>query len=172
MIDGQPSCKCNAKALDSLTKYECNLPDGTTQCVKPDNSTGDIKSWQEADRFYSASYGAQCEAQKEWGWSVCTNASTGEILLQPTADWCTKAWCYIDSCKCDTPDITPSSYFASHGLVDLKYSYATCGEIDTWTSGNTDNTIGQGAGCEVEMAGAFSFQLGGFSMLLLAVTML
>lgn len=172
--EGSPNCTCNAKALDKIPKFDCDIGYGITQCVKPDKPIGDIKRWQEGDRFYSAKYGASCEAQLEFSWSSCANATTGEFLLQPTASFCTKPWCYVDPCQCDSPDITSSSYFKSYGIGELKYSYATCGGIDSdpFDDGNTQEETDCTEAPPEVVDGATSVQLGGFSMALLVVTML
>merc|ERR1711879_856520 len=91
-------------------------------------------------------------------------------LLDPKEEWCTKPWCYVDNCKCDTPDVVSSSAFQSHG-IDLQYSYAACGSVDDWTATNTNKKVGEGA-CDVNTSGAFALHSSAFFASLLGVTAL
>jgi hypothetical protein len=82
--------------------------------------------------------GSGCQPWPEVSWQECFNNSEAQIpkvpqeLVTPTADWCTQPWCYVDPCKCDAPDVRASSTFSSYGV--MKYSYATCGAVGTYTS--------------------------------------
>lgn len=41
-------------------------------------------------------------------------------------DWCDRAWCYVDLCNCDAPDMAESEYFKVADELKLGYSYLTC----------------------------------------------
>merc|ERR1712039_75482 len=90
---------------------------------------GDIAWWKD----YPADYGSQCQPWPEPAQSVCFNASEAQDpkvpqqLLQPALSWCTDAWCYVDPCKCDAPDVAASAVFAF--VHEMYYSYATCGSM-------------------------------------------
>jgi hypothetical protein len=75
-----------------------------------------------------------------------------------------QAWCYVDPCNCDDPDIAFSDYFAvdttSNGFP-LFYSYGTCGREDMYTcvgfaedkcTADPDCTLAEGV-CRTSSAG-------------------
>merc|ERR1712217_458150 len=147
---------------DTIPKVDCDFTFATNthngKCVKLDDTYGN-QDW----RMYPADYGAQCQMHTEYSYKACTDETKlvkdktpPERLLDPKEDWCKKEWCYVDACKCDTPDVVSSSAFQSHG-VELKYSYAACGSVDDWTSTNTNKKVGEGA-CDVDTSGASALQ--------------
>ena len=56
--------------------------------------------------------------------------------------WCAKKWCWVDPCSCSImPEPKRSSYFPDAKKDDkpVYYSYATCGEADTFTADHHRN---------------------------------
>jgi len=55
------------------------------------------------------------------------------------ADWCAKAWCYVDKNNCDA-EFAPatSGYLVDSSGTQHYYSYLTCGHTDTYTSSRMD----------------------------------
>ena len=67
-----------------------------------------------------------------YGSDVCARHDQN---LPPSCDgdapsWCTSAWCWVDPANCALTN-TQSSYFVASKIA---YSYATCGEKDTYSS--------------------------------------
>merc|ERR1711879_913360 len=158
-IDGMPTCKCKGALDPAIPRVACDENFGgmqVTECVNVENSYGDAEhTWN----LYPSDYGSECSVWPEPKYAVCYNfnvtngVKTVEKRNPPAKAWCDNEWCYVDSCKCDAPDITESSAFASFGV--MKYSYASCGNVDDYTAENTDNVVGGGV-CEVETSGAAS----------------
>lgn len=77
-----------------------------------------------------AELGSTCKAWDSMGvHSDCSG--------NPSPFWCRQSWCYVDPTNCDAalPAPQKSTYLAAariHGLP-LFYSYATCGETDTFS---------------------------------------
>merc|ERR1711977_505447 len=78
----------------------------------------------------------------EPGHSACSDLTTvppEQLPQSMQADWCYAKWCYIDPCNCDASDATKSDYFPG----SLFYSYATCGDKNTYTAvESATNTVG------------------------------
>ena len=80
---------------------------------------------------YPASYGlGTCEKHDE---TLAPYCSVGTGRSPP--EWCADTWCYVDKDTCNRVNLK-SSYFVD---VDLYYSYATCGSLnsfDSWFGAN------------------------------------
>merc|ERR1712217_668227 len=158
-IDGMPTCKCKGALDAAIPRVACNENFGggeVTECVNVDTTYADsTNDWT----LYPATYGSECNVWPEPRYAVCYNFNVTDGVKSvekrnpPAETWCDTAWCYVDPCKCDAPDITESGAFKSFGV--MKYSYASCGNSDSYTAANTDNVVGGGV-CEVETAGAVS----------------
>jgi len=88
--------------------------------------------------LYPLNYGFHnCVKQDYWLPPTCADATNKPKTDAP--DWCGKKWCFVDKAACAyTGDDVPvaSSYFKREGKTDvLFYSYKTCGETDTFTTG-------------------------------------
>jgi hypothetical protein len=110
---------------------------------------------------YGADYGESCKIQKEPGATACFDLSKTppvEKAQSAQANWCNQKWCYIDPCNCDAPDATKSDYFPA----TLHYSYATCGDKNTYTAlESSTNTVGNAECATVEGASdAHSLKMG------------
>merc|ERR1712039_591194 len=117
--DGHANCKCSGGIPTTVPREACSVawaPGG--QCVMVDSTYGDLDY-----KKYSAEYGKICEAHMEPAWADCfTNVTSGdpEERNPPAATWCTDAWCYVDQCKCDAPDVKKSSAFAPDNSADCE----------------------------------------------------
>ena len=112
---------------------------------------------------YPGDYGETCKAWLETGHSSCTDLTTVPPTQKPLseqADWCSAPWCYIDPCNCDAPDATKSDYFPG----EVFYSYATCGEKNTFVGvASATNTVGNAectSAASEEASDAHSLQMG------------
>merc|ERR1719498_1438016 len=104
---------------------------------------------------YPANFGEYCGVYVDPGHSACfdiTQIPPVEKATSDQADWCPRSWCYVDPCNCDAADATKSDYFPG----TLFYSYATCGDKNTYTAmESATNTVGNAA-CETAGGGAGS----------------
>lgn len=78
---------------------------------------------------YPGAVGTYCSA-----WDA-NNAPKCKTDSPPS--WCSQAWCYVDGSSCEIsvpPKVTKAMKGASIGGEDLRYSYATCGGSDSFTS--------------------------------------
>jgi hypothetical protein len=119
---------------------------------------------------YPGDFGETCKYWLDPGHSACFDLTTvppTEKNFADMADWCPKKWCYIDPCNCDASDATKSDYFPG----SLVYSYATCGDKNTYTAmESATNTVGNAecATASEDSDDAQSLTIG-FGMLLAAV---
>eukprot|EP00547_Thalassionema_nitzschioides_P011430 CAMPEP_0194258138 /NCGR_PEP_ID=MMETSP0158-20130606/40688_1 /TAXON_ID=33649 /ORGANISM="Thalassionema nitzschioides, Strain L26-B" /LENGTH=658 /DNA_ID=CAMNT_0038997441 /DNA_START=110 /DNA_END=2086 /DNA_ORIENTATION=- len=66
-------------------------------------------------------YGVNCSKHDENGFNECANTS------HPSPPHCTRNWCYVDHTRCNL------THKISYYLPTRYYSYATCGELDSFT---------------------------------------
>jgi hypothetical protein len=141
--EGLATCQCMGTIL-----WTTHAP-GNTKACSWDWAVNDLctKPTGLASNFtdYPGDYGQSCKKQLEPGHSACFDLSTSpptEKTISAQADWCATPWCYIDPCNCDASDATKSDYFPG----TLFYSYATCGEKNTYTAvESATNTVGNAA---------------------------
>jgi len=114
---------------------------------------------------YPGDYGETCKpgGHKEPGQAACfdlTKVPPEELPTATQADWCYTKWCYIDPCNCDASDATKSDYFPGA----LFYSYATCGDKNTYTAlESATNSVGNAECAQAsneEASDASSLQVG------------
>jgi hypothetical protein len=129
-------------------------------CVKP---TGLASNFTD----YPANFGEYCGVYADPGHSSCYDLTTVPPTakeVKDQADWCLRAWCYVDPCNCDASDATKSDYFPG----TLFYSYATCGEKNTYTAmESATNQVGNAA-CQTagtddsggSSSGAYTLKMG------------
>jgi hypothetical protein len=114
---------------------------------------------------YPGDYGESCKIQLEPGHAACFDLTTvppTEKAISDQAGWCQDKWCYIDPCNCDASDATKSDYFPG----SLFYSYATCGDKNTYTAvESATNTVGNAECATASESDAQSLKMG-FGMLL------
>jgi hypothetical protein len=133
---GLSSCACLGALPSSIPDIDCTYDWAFKgKCVK---AVGLVSNFT----TYAADYGESCKIQKEPGSSSCfdiTKTPPEEKATANQANWCNQKWCYIDPCKCDASDATKSDYFPDV----LFYSYATCGDKNTYTAlESASNTVG------------------------------
>ena len=74
----------------------------------------------------------------DYGFSSCAQHDDGQLPYCNVAnppEWCADTWCYVDKDTCNRVNLK-SSYFVD---IDLYYSYATCGSLnsfDSWFGAN------------------------------------
>merc|ERR1712224_612109 len=152
---GLASCACLGQLPDSVTDIDCDYKWAfEKKCVK---TVGLVSNFT----TYPADYGESCKIHKEPGASSCfdlTKVPPEEKATADQANWCNQKWCYIDPCNCDAPDATKSDYFPD----TLHYSYATCGDKNTYTAlESSTNTVGNAECATVEKASnAYSLKMG------------
>jgi hypothetical protein len=113
--------------------------DGTTQVALSE----DVKA------NYPADLGASCQA-----WDANSHPDCeGWQWRKDVPNWCTRRWCYVDPCNCNTLDgwvsVPPklSSYMPSSTYKGrpVYYSYATCMDTDEWIADEEDACENQGS---------------------------
>ena len=87
--------------------------------------------------LYPLAYGVGCKKHNEMKGADCTVASP--------PGWCSSMWCWVSANNCNDPAIPGviasggSSYFPDpDGAPVSVYSYATCGQDDTFTDSDQD----------------------------------
>lgn len=95
----------------------------------------------------TSSYGVGCNSH-DIGTTVCNDyedcrevPSFLPLDTDPpscTQNWCSRNWCYIDPNNCDKLVKKFSDYLPESGLW---YSYATCGELDSFTNTTRLNAL-------------------------------
>jgi hypothetical protein len=143
---GMSSCACLGALPDSVDDIDCSYDWAFNgKCVK---TVGLVSNFT----TYAADYGESCKIHLEPGSSSCFDLTTVPPTAKAIVDqanWCNQKWCYIDPCNCDAPDPTNSDYFPD----TLHYSYATCGDKNTYTAlESSTNTVGNAQCAEVEKA--------------------
>jgi len=152
---GLPTCQCMGALPASVVEFDCSWDWAYNgKCVKPGGLTSNFTD-------YPANYGHNCQIQLEPGHSGCWDITTVPPTQKPQsaqANWCFQKWCYIDPCSCDAPDATKSDYFPDV----MFYSYATCGDKNTYTAlESSSNSVGNAECATVEKASdAHSIQMG------------
>mmetsp|Transcript_99649 Transcript_99649/g.177392 ORF Transcript_99649/g.177392 Transcript_99649/m.177392 type:complete len:417 (-) Transcript_99649:77-1327(-) len=129
----------------AVSQEPANYGKTSCQCIGINDVGGSIKASVGKDQTaeYPADLGAACEA---WDHGHHPSCAVSEPLkddfdnasyIKDNPSWCTKAWCYVDPCECDLPtQPKPAGYLPDgkyHGMP-LYYSYATCGNEDSFTS--------------------------------------
>jgi hypothetical protein len=136
-VTGLPSCAClGALPADRIPDFDCSYSWAFNgRCVDTVGTNSNFTA-------YPADYGESCKIHKEPGSSSCFDLTTTpptELATSKQANWCNQKWCYIDPCNCDAPDATKSDYFPA----TLHYSYATCGDKNTYTAlESSTNVVG------------------------------
>merc|ERR1711879_160155 len=169
-LEGTPNCRCLLTATDHIKKENCSAwseADSVIEKVHGKCMDVDPPYSNMGYRRYPAKYGLQCEEQKEWGLNVCAKNESytydaslkdkpelgaPEMLLEPVKGWCSEPWCYVDPCKCSTPDQADSTAFQSYE-VQLTYSYAACLSQDDYTAAHTDKKPGGNKCANVDASG-------------------
>jgi hypothetical protein len=166
---GVETCPCLQKAV--WTEYapglqiDCSWEWGINgKCNSP---TGLVSNFTD----YPADFGEQCKVWLDPGHSACSDLTTvppTPLPISMQADWCYAKWCYVDPCNCDASDATKSDYFPG----TLFYTYATCGDKNTYTAvESATNTVGNaecagaGAADGESASDAHSLQMGAGLML-------
>uniref|UniRef100_A0A7S4RFW6 Ionotropic glutamate receptor C-terminal domain-containing protein n=1 Tax=Ditylum brightwellii TaxID=49249 RepID=A0A7S4RFW6_9STRA len=74
-------------------------------------------------------YGVGCEAHDEITPACSDDQCSTQVPLPDDCDkfWCARSWCFVDPSNCKLLH-TPSIHF-----TDRHFSYATCGQIDSFT---------------------------------------
>jgi len=105
-------------------------------CIGLDNITGVTTALilGRLHAHYPADLGAHCAA-----WDNGMHPISCKEHQEPGMGnaWCAQQWCFVDPCNCDIDSKPkPSTYLpaASYQGKPLFYSYATCGDTDTWKS--------------------------------------
>jgi len=130
---GFPTCLCLTEI--PMTKYDCTYDFNVNgKCV---SLTGISQNFT----YAAGDFGTSC---KIW-WdptAACMDITQYPPDWKPLseqADWCQRPWCYVDPCNCDVADATKSDYFPG----EVFYSYATCGEKNTFVGvASATNTVG------------------------------
>lgn len=141
---GEAGCPCIAELPAGICDIDCSYTWAYNgKCV---NATG-LHEKGRNFTLYPGNYGETCGVYDEPGSASCfdmTQSPPVELPASKQADWCGRNWCYVNPCACELNDPTISAYFtSSSGSNDLYYSYATCGDLDTYTAGSdTGNTVG------------------------------
>ena len=65
--------------------------------------------------------------------------------LEKPAQWCFKAWCYVDPCNCITVAPPKVAHYieATYQSHSIYYSYETCGDEDHYTSTFAEACVNQ-----------------------------
>lgn len=115
--------------------------DARCPCVGFDNMQGAVTFQidETTKAQYPAEVGGTCQA---WDYQrypkECEQGTDADYArLGEMPEWCLKQWCYVDACNChihDNPKISKYMPSATFQGKQLYYSYATCGEEDTWTA--------------------------------------
>jgi len=145
---GMPSCACLGALPSSVADFDCTFDWALAgKCVKTVGLSSNFTS-------YGAGYGESCTIHQEPGASSCYDLTTTPPTQKPQsnqANWCNQKWCYIDPCNCDAVDATKSDYFPD----TLHYSYATCGDKNTYTAlESSTNTVGNAECATAEGGGS------------------
>mmetsp|Transcript_97725 Transcript_97725/g.309894 ORF Transcript_97725/g.309894 Transcript_97725/m.309894 type:complete len:467 (-) Transcript_97725:323-1723(-) len=121
---------------DSLTwgRTECQCVgftelSGFAVAHAPQSGNGTDEAASTLDFNLSASVGSTCKAWDDGAHPACQGSGS-------KPDWCTKRWCLVDPCKCglDTPPKISTYFTGAKWLThQVYYSYAACGETDTYT---------------------------------------
>lgn len=105
---GRSGCPCiNPSEFNCVASKEGTVTFNaapTMACLVPSNYASACSAW---DAMVGMHYSMKC-----------SNSNP--------ASWCSKAWCYVDRCNCDDPEMAPSTYFKVSGELNLGYSYRTC----------------------------------------------
>ena len=135
--EGTAGCKCLGQWGDihDQKDHDCNYAWAYNgKCLNVTGIPPKGLNWT----MYPASYGEFCGVHVEPAWADCYYQWPPPPAQKPKserADWCDRKWCYVDACNCDTGDDTTSTYWVG---VEIVYSYATCGDLDTYTEDKTD----------------------------------
>lgn len=112
---GRSGCPCiNPSELNCVASQQGTVTFNaapTMACLAPSNYAAACSAW---DAIVGMQYNRNCSSSNP-------------------ASWCSKAWCYVDRCNCNDPDMGPSTYFKVDGALKLGYSYRTC-ESDSRSS--------------------------------------
>jgi len=87
---------------------------------------------------FPADTGATCTAWEQDNHPDCQG--------DDAPDWCSKAWCYVDPCKCKLAVSPKTSSYLPEGNYQGKpvyYSYATCGSDDSYSAGDKKACVNQ-----------------------------
>merc|ERR1719223_1631799 len=87
---------------------------------------------------FPASTGSTCTAWEKDNHPDCQG--------KDAPDWCSKAWCYVDPCKCKLATPPKTSSYLPDGNYQGKpvyYSYATCGAEDSFSAGDKKACVNQ-----------------------------
>jgi len=142
---------CDSK--DTYTKEISELGSAGCRCVGFDNSPGTTNVTIGGKQVeYPAEIGGQCKA-----WDLGSNPDCKGA--NPSA-WCAKKWCFVDPCSCSGLPAPPkTSDYLGEGTFQGKpvhYSYATCGEIDDYSSAEKKKEAEAGFDCAAhEMPDSF-----------------
>lgn len=160
LADAQPTCMCLGKeglGTDRGVPFECTFDFAKSgKCL---DAPG-LKAMGQNFTTVAEDYGESCKAHEEPGWGDCYNQTTSPPSIRPPAeqaDWCNKAWCYVDPCNCDaSPAPTKSDYFPETVSTVLVYSYETCGDKNLYTADKSEQQAGnsQDIDCAAETVDA------------------
>mmetsp|Transcript_82387 Transcript_82387/g.214666 ORF Transcript_82387/g.214666 Transcript_82387/m.214666 type:complete len:533 (+) Transcript_82387:25-1623(+) len=133
---------CDAK--DTFTSEAPDVGMSSCRCIGFDNSTGTtIATVGDAEIEFPAELGGHCKAWDEGAHPDCKGDD-------PPA-WCAKKWCFVDPCSCSGLEAPPkASDYLGNGTVQGKqvhYSYATCGEQDSYSSEDKKKDAEMGFNC-------------------------
>jgi len=63
----------------------------------------------------------------------CSNADGTPKAEKDQAQWCKDAFCYVDPCTCNAPDVSIGVAGWFSGTM-AAYSYSNCGSSDSWSN--------------------------------------
>eukprot|EP00930_Biecheleria_cincta_P054255 TRINITY_DN4024_c0_g3_i1.p1 TRINITY_DN4024_c0_g3~~TRINITY_DN4024_c0_g3_i1.p1 ORF type:complete len:409 (-),score=59.04 TRINITY_DN4024_c0_g3_i1:267-1457(-) len=130
---GKSGCPCiNPAELNCVAQKDGTVTFNkapTNACIVPSNYASACSAWDSTP-----------------GMQFYNNCSSSN-----PATWCSKAWCYVDMCNCDDPEMGPSEYFKVDGALKLGYSYKTCDSDGRGTSSYLTDKCNE-AGAEGEDA--------------------
>jgi len=132
---------------DAKDTYTAEVPDvgmPGCRCVGFDNSPGKtMATIGDAEVEFPAEVGGQCKAWDEVAHPDCKGDKPPE--------WCGKKWCFVDPCACSGLEAPPkASDYLGNGTFQGKkvhYSYATCGEKDSYSSEEKKKEAETGFNC-------------------------
>jgi hypothetical protein len=114
----------------SLKVDEAKWGDDDCRCIAISGQPGtNNMTIGEAEVAYPADTGALCKAWDSGNHPDCKNDDAPK--------WCKQAWCFVDPCSCRLPVPPKTSGYlpmASYQDRPLYYSYATCGQKDSYTA--------------------------------------